>query len=289
MSMKAGPGARPPSARAWAASSYIANATALLHRAGIENPAREARWLAAHARGASFNAARFTALVVRRAAHEPLAYLLGTAPFWTLMLKVSPATLIPRMDSETLIHAALAARPDRAAPLRVLDLGTGTGCLLLALLSEYPNAWGIGVDRAPAACRLASANAALTGLANRCALLCADWAAPLAASPLGGRFDLVLSNPPYIPTADIPSLMPEVALHEPATALDGGADGLNCYRRLLAELDPLLAPGGHAIFELGAGQAGSVTGLAVRAGWHCAVRQDSAGHARAMTLQRRAG
>jgi release factor glutamine methyltransferase len=262
----------------------LAEAAARLREAGIDNPAREARWLAEHAP----DPAAFAALVARRAAHEPLAYLLGTAPFWTLTLNVSPATLIPRLDSETLILAVLAAFPDRAAPLRVLDLGTGTGCLLLAVLHEFPRAWGIGADRVERACRLAQANAALNGLAARCAMLCADWAAPLACQ-FDLQFDLVLSNPPYIPSAEIPALMPEVARHEPATALDGGADGLDAYRRLIRALDPLLAPGGRAMFELGAGQGAEVSALAAQAGWACTLRQDTAGHQRALILDRPAG
>ncbi len=266
------------------ASPTIAAATAQLRAAGIETPAREARWLAAHAREANLTPSQFATLVTRRAAHEPLAYLLGTAPFRTLTLRVSPATLIPRMDSETLVEAALAAFPHRAAPLRVLDLGTGTGCLLLAVLSEYPTAWGLGTDRVPQACALAHANAVLNNLAHRAAILCADWAAPIA-----GRFDLVLANPPYIPTAEIATLMPEVAVHEPLTALDGGADGLHAYRTLIAALGPLLAPAGIAIFELGAGQGPHVSALATQAGWHCELRQDSAGHQRALILRRAAG
>ena len=238
-----------------------------LAAAGLTQPRREARLLLAHAAGldpaallrelhAALPAPGFDALVERRAAREPLAYIIGRQPFWTLDLLVSPATLIPRADSETLIQAALAAFPGRDAR-RMLDLGTGTGCLLLAALSEFPAAFGVGVDRSPAAAALARRNAERTGLANRAAMLCGDWAAPLRA-----RFDLVLSNPPYIERAAIPALMPEVARHEPALALDGGADGLDAYRVILTALQGLLMPGGVAIFEVGAGQAGAVAALA---------------------------
>jgi release factor glutamine methyltransferase len=265
-------------------TTTLAGAAAALAAAGIDSPAREARWLAAHSgllSGAEIGQTAFARLLARRVAHEPLAYILGDAPFWSLSLAVSPATLIPRADSETLIQAALAARPDRASVRRVLDLGTGTGCLLLAALSEYPAAWGIGIDRAPDACRLAHTNAARLHLADRCAMVCADWAAPIS-----GAFDLILCNPPYIPTAEIESLMPEVARHEPATALDGGIDGLDAYRTLIARLDPLLTQAGLAIFELGAGQADDVESLARRAGWASSRRHDTAGHARALLLQR---
>ncbi len=163
---------------------------------------------------------------------------------------------------------------------RILDLGTGTGCLLLAALTEFPAAFGVGVDRVPDAAALAGRNARATGLAGRCAMVCADWAAPLA-----GRFDLVLSNPPYIESETIAGLMPEVALHEPRSALDGGADGLDAYRALLAALPDLLAPGGVAVLELGVGQADRVAALACAAGFRApALRHDLGGIARAAVL-----
>jgi release factor glutamine methyltransferase len=181
----------------------------------------------------------FEALIARRAAREPLALIVGHREFWSLDFAASPDTLVPRADSETLIEAALAEFPARDAALRMLDLGTGTGCLLLAGLHEFPAAFGVGVDRLPAVAALARRNAASLGLAGRAAFVCADWAAPLA-----GRFDLVLCNPPYIPAAEVATLMPEVALHEPASALDGGSDGLDSYRAVIPRLPGLLAPGG---------------------------------------------
>ena len=250
-----------------------------MREAGIEAPRREARWLLEHAAG---DIALFRALVARRAAREPMAFLTGRQGFWTLDLEVSPATLIPRPDSETLITVALAARPERDTVRRILDLGTGTGCLLLAALTEYPAAFGVGVDRAPEAAGLAARNAQANHLAGRCAMLCADWAAPLV-----GRFDLVLSNPPYIESDAIAGLMPEVARHEPRAALDGGADGLDAYRALLAALPGLLAPGGVAVLELGAGQAAAVVALARLAGFRQPVLHDDlAGLARAVVLFR---
>ncbi len=257
--------------------SALGEATATLRAAGIDSPRREARWLYEHAAG---DPDAFRTLVARRAAREPLAFLIGRQDFWTLDLEVCRATLIPRADSETLIAAAIAARSDRGAVRRILDLGTGSGCLLLAALSEFPAAFGVGVDRVPEAAALAARNASATGLATRCAILCADWAAPLA-----GRFDLVLCNPPYIELETIAGLMPEVARYEPRSALDGGADGLDAYRRLLASLPDLLAPDGVAVLELGAGQAGPVADLACAAGFPpLALRHDLAGIARAAVL-----
>ena len=273
------------------ARALIGQARAALAAAGVENTGLEARMLVAHALGREpaslllgpetvHEAPALPALLARRAAREPLALILGRREFWSLDLAVSPATLIPRPETETLIEAALAARPDRGAVRRILDLGTGTGCLLLAALTEFPAAWGLGVDLAPAAAALAAANAARLGLAPRAAFLCADWAAPIA-----GRFDLVLANPPYIESAAIAGLMPEVARHEPRRALDGGADGLDAYRHIVASLPRLLAPGGVAVLELGQGQADAVAGLAQRAGLATlALRADLAGIARALVL-----
>ena len=255
------------------------DATSRLRAAGIANPGLEARLLATHAGG---DPQRLEALLARRLAHEPMAFILGRQGFWTLDLEVSPATLIPRADSETLIEAAIAALPDRGAVRRMLDLGTGTGCLLLAALVEFPAAHGVGVDMSPDATALAARNAAAAGLAGRTAFLCADWAAPLA-----GRFDLVLCNPPYIATSELPGLMPEVAGHEPRSALDGGRDGLDAYRALLPALPALLADAGVAVLELGQGQHGAVEQLVRQAGLCvAALRHDLGGIARALVLRR---
>ncbi len=274
--------------------AFLCRAGQHLRAAAIESPRLEARLLLAHAMECRMEdllrdprapvspdaAQRFADLLRRRLEHVPVAHLLGYQEFWSLPFAVSPATLIPRPDSETLIEAALDLFPDRGAVRRVLDLGTGTGCLLLAALTEFPEAIGIGVDRVPAAAALARENATRLGLADRAHFLVADWAAPLA-----GRFDLVLSNPPYIESAAIPGLMPEVARHEPASALDGGQDGLAAYRALIAALPRLLAPGGRAVLELGHGQRQAVEaiaragGLAVRG-----CRADLGGIERALLL-----
>ena len=254
---------------------FLCQAGQRLRSAAIEAPRLEARRLLAHVLGTTEEALlrdpraavpadkaqHFVALLARRVAHEPFAYLTGRVGFWTLELEVSPATLIPRADSETLVEAALAACPEKGAALQVLDLGTGTGALLLAVLSEFPAANGLGVDLKPAAAALAARNAARLGLAARARFLAGDWAAALA-----GQFDLILCNPPYIESAAIPALMPEVARHEPASALDGGADGLVAYRRTIADLPRLLAPRGLAVLELGAGQQAAVEALGRAAG-----------------------
>jgi release factor glutamine methyltransferase len=272
----------------------LAMAAARLDSAGVEAPRREARLLAAHLLGADpgqfldpwlpVDPNAWSALVVRRAAREPLAFITGKRGFWTLDLAVSPATLIPRPDSETLISAALHLFPSAGPVRRILDLGTGTGALLLAALSAFPAAFGVGVDRAPAAALLAARNAVANGLAGRAAFLAGDWGAALAPS-----FDLILCNPPYIPRGEIAALMPEVARFEPSGALDGGEDGLEAYRLLLAPLPGMLGPGGAAVFELGEGQREPVTALAEAAGLHalgCDV--DLGGIQRALKLCRKA-
>ena len=275
-------------------TTALRGGAAHLRDAGIDNPRLDARLLLAHALGVTTEAllrdphtkidpTPYIALITRRAAREPLALITGHREFWSLDLAVSPATLIPRPDSETLIEAARAAFPDPTQVRRILDLGTGTGCLLLAALTEFPAAFGIGTDRSPAATALARDNAAMLGMAARAAFLCADWATAFTQT-VPGRFDLILSNPPYIPTGDLPTLMPEVAHHEPSSALDGGPDGLDAYRRILPELLNLLAPGGIAVLELGQGQADPVTALAQAAGFTAATSADLAGIPRALRL-----
>ena len=252
----------------------MAAAADRLKAAGIEQPRREGRLLLAHALGLDPAAVIghpeypvpdhdfFLALVERRARGEPMAHLLGRREFWSLDFRVTPDTLDPRPDSETLVEAALAALADRrGAVLGVLDLGTGTGCLLLAVLSELPCAEGTGVDLSQAAAAVARDNARRLGLDGRCRFLVGDWAASL-----NGRFDLILSNPPYIPKDEIAALQREVAQFEPHLALDGGSDGLESYRCLAAELPRLLQPGGVAILEVGAGQWGPVSDMMREAG-----------------------
>lgn len=264
----------------------LAAITERLKAAGIEGPRREARLILAAAIGTNaaglmardeVDEALYEPLVVRRAAREPLAYITGRKEFWGLEFFVSPATLIPRPDTETLVEAVLESG---AQPRMVLDLGTGTGCLLLAVLHEFPNAFGVGADISPEAAALARRNAQNLNLAPRAAFLAASWAEPIAQ-----KFDLVLSNPPYIEHGDIAALMPEVAAYEPATALDGGADGLAAYRAIIAALPGILNPDGLAVLELGAGQAISVGTLAKNAGFSCHTKCDLAGIERAALLK----
>jgi len=267
----------------------LRHGAALLEAAGVDNPRLDARLLLGQATGLPREALLreplrcidpepYRVLLARRAAREPLALILGRQEFWSLDFEVSPATLIPRADSETLIEAALAAVPDRSRVRTILDLGTGTGCLLLASLTEFPLAWGLGVDQSAEAAALAARNAGALGLASRAAFLCGSWSDAVSAG-----FDLVLSNPPYIPSGEIAGLMPEVARHEPGRALDGGLDGLDAYRCILAALPGLLAPSGVAILELGAGQAEAVAALSGRPVAFCA---DLGGVRRAMVIGR---
>ena len=192
---------------------------------------------------------RFFALVERRAGREPVSRILGEREFWGLGFSLVPDTLDPRPDSEAVVEAALAWSVVRSEPFRVLDLGTGTGCLLLSVLSELPEATGVGTDIAEAAVAAAARNAARLGLSRRASFRRSDWDADV-----DGQFELILSNPPYIPSSEIGGLEPEVSLWEPRAALDGGADGLDAYRRLAPAIARRLAPGGAAFLEVGEGQ-----------------------------------
>jgi release factor glutamine methyltransferase len=257
------------------AGDLIASLTSRFAAAGIDDARFDARLLVAEVLGLAPGrlsafpeteipaalAERVEALARRRAAREPMSHVLGRRGFWTLDLAVSADTLAPRPDTETLVEAVLEQVADRAAPLRLLDLGTGTGCILLALLSELPGATGLGIDRSDGALAVARANADGTGLAGRAEFRRGDW-----ADGLSGPFDIVVSNPPYIPDGDIDALEPEVARFEPRTALAGGADGLDCYRLLAPQVAALLAPGGLAGFEVGQGQDGAVAALLGAAG-----------------------
>ena len=217
----------------------------------------------------------FAALVERRAGGEPLAYITGSRDFWTITLAVSPAVLIPRPDSETLIEAAVDHFAGAAGPLRILDLGVGSGALLLAALDQWPAATGIGVDASDAALAVARANAAALGMADRADMRRGDWAEGIAE-----RFDLILANPPYI-VADA-ALARDVVDHEPHGALFAGADGLDDYRRIAPALPRLLTPGGMAAIEIGYDQSESVGALLAEQGLSVAMRRDLGGHVRCL-------
>lgn len=256
----------------------IAATARQLAAAGIANQRHEARLLHALAVGDN---ARLADYVRRRVAHEPYSRIRGTREFWSLDFALSPDTLDPRPDSETLIEAALAALPDRTAPLRVVDLGVGTGALLLALLSEYPNATGLGVDVLPGAVATAARNAASLGVADRAQFVAGDW----AEANLGAA-DVILANPPYIPSGEIVALPPEVVRFDPRRALDGGDDGLMAYRALAPVVQRTLKPDGWAFFELGAGQAADVARIVAAANLRAAgMHHDLAGHERCLVIR----
>lgn len=223
------------------------------------------------------------ALLARRRAGEPVARIRGRKEFWSLDFTLSPETLVPRPDTEAVVEEALARCPDRSAPLRILDLGTGSGAILAALLVERPCATGVGVDRSEGAVRAARDNLARAGLAARSFVVAGDW-----GEALRGGFDLVVSNPPYIAAGDMAGLPREVRLYDPVQALVAGADGLSAYRAIATSLPRLLVPGGVAVLELGAGQEPQVAALVTSAGMHILgpARRDLGGIARALPVTR---
>ncbi|MEO6717927.1 MAG: peptide chain release factor N(5)-glutamine methyltransferase [Novosphingobium sp.] len=227
--------------------------------------------------------AQFAALLARRLTHEPVAYILGSQPFFGLDLLVTPDVLIPRGDSEVLVEAALKARPDAA---NVLDCGTGSGALLLAVLSQLPEARGVGVDRSLAALEVAAANAARLGLSTRAHMLRADWDEAGWSRDLGGPFDLILANPPYV--EDCADVEASVRRHEPAGALFAGPDGLNAYRVLIPQIPALLAPAGVALVEIGVALAAPVSVIARDAGLTPRLHRDMAQRPRVLELVHRA-
>lgn len=268
-------------------------------KAGIDNAALDARLIVGHALSLDHTALTsqatraltaserdsITAFASRRLGGEPVARILGIKEFWGLPFALSPATLVPRPDTETVVEAALAAIAEtrKRDPLRIADLGTGTGAILLALLHEWPNATGLGTDIDPQAIETARANAQALGLASRAQFRLSDF-----SDDLNETFDLVVSNPPYIPTRDIAELEREVREHDPLRALDGGADGLAAYRAIARRSPHLLRANGVLIVETGIGQAADVAAiLTAGGGLECAaIRPDLSGVARAVTVRR---
>jgi len=216
-----------------------------LTEAGVDSARLDARLLWDHAQR---NPAIFEALLARRLAREPLAYITGHKEFWSLEFEVGPGVLVPRPETETIIEQVLELYPDAAAPLRVLDLGTGTGCLLVALLKEFPNSRGLGIDCSEQALRIAGNNIQHHGLAGRAEIRSGNW-----GETLDGAWDVIVSNPPYIKSADLAGLPPEVIRYEPAGALDGGPDGLLAIRELADVIGRFSR--GYGFIEIGAGQA----------------------------------
>ena len=241
--------------------------------AGLESPELDARILIGHALGldhaglataekqalSAATASTIDTLAARRLAREPVARIVGEKEFWGLSFIVTPAVLVPRPETETVVEVALSL-VNRAAPLRIIDLGTGSGAILLALLSELPHARGTGIDIAADALDVARANARRLGLADRADFALSDFAA------VEGSFDLVVSNPPYIATPEIAGLAPEVRSFDPSHALDGGPDGLAAFRSIAAIARHLLVPAGHLVVEIGAGQESAVRELFVQSG-----------------------
>ena len=274
----------------------LSDAAARLAAAGIESARLDARLLLAAATGRTAEqiVARpdaslsqqdedaFSTLIARRMRREPVAQLLSHREFWSLDFVTTRDTLTPRPDTETIVEAALKLFPDRGAALRILDLGTGTGCLLAALLSEYPKASGVGTDSSPAAAAVAARNIAALGLAARAVVAVAHW-----DDSVEGQFGLIVSNPPYIATVELARLDPEVSTFEPRAALDGGADGLDAYRDLAPRLARRLAPVGFAILEIGVGQADDVSAICIAAGLQVHGRAcDLAGRERCVVVKR---
>lgn len=275
-------------------AAALRQAVARLQAAGVEDPAGDARRLMAHALGldtgrvtlvaadplAPEAEVRFAAALAARAARQPVAQITGRRLFWGRVFHVTPDVLDPRPETETLIAAAL-----EEPFLRVLDLGTGSGCILLSLLAERSGATGLGIDRSAAALAVARRNAADLGLEDRAALAPGDW-----TDGLSERFDLVVSNPPYIAAAEIAGLAPEVRDWEPLEALSPGEDGLAAYCRIVSEVGALLAPGGRLILEIGPTQAEAVGSLLRRAGFSpLGLRHDLDGRPRAILVRSASG
>lgn len=262
-----------------------------LKEAGLPTPALDARILVQAATGASdlemirepgtlmtsAEEERLASWERRRLAREPVSRILGSREFWGLPFTVTAETLDPRADSETLVETALDLLKDIERP-RLLDLGTGTGCLLLSLLHERQDASGVGVDLSEGALAVAASNASALGLSARAEFIESEW-----TENVEGRFDLAVSNPPYIVHGEIAGLTEEVRLHDPMLALDGGEDGLDAYRALARLLPDHLTQGGHAVVELGAGQADAVTAIFEAAGFGLSrIVPDLAGIPRAL-------
>lgn len=267
-----------------------------LQRAHIETASLDARLLLQHVLNVSreqllvsdrlglspMQEAHFRDLIDKRAHRQPVAQLLGKREFYGRDFKVTKATLDPRPDSETLIETVLARILDKDAPLKLLDLGTGTGCLLITLLKELPMARGLAVDISDEALQVARENAAALGVGERIEFMQSCWAEKVA-----GKFDIILSNPPYIPAAAIALLAPEVSRYEPKLALDGGADGLDCYRAIMAQLPGLLTQTGWAVLEIGIGQRRDMEELAQLNGLQVvAVKQDLSSIPRCVVIEK---
>lgn len=263
------------------AADAVAELTRDFTSAGFESARLDARILVGHvlrlepsllfARGDTIvppaDVEKLRAFARRHLAHEPVSRIIGEREFYGLSFKITPDTLDPRPDTETVVDAVLELRGTIAAP-RILDLGTGTGCIPLAILRHWPDATATGIDIAPGAVSVAMENARALGLEGRARFSVENWEAGL-----GGQFDVVVSNPPYVTDADYAALAPEVRLYDPRAALIAGGDGLAAYRALLAPVAKILAPKGQVFLEIGVGQGDAVTGLAAAAGLRLLARR----------------
>lgn len=280
--------------RGFSAKDALRDAVKALQHAHIETASLDARLLLEHVLGITHERllsddrltlshrqqVAYMDLLEKRTCRQPVSQLTGRREFWGLAFKVTEATLDPRPDSETLIEAVLAARRDKEAKLAMLDLGTGTGCLLLALLNEYKNARGIGVDIREDTLGVARDNAKELGLDVRASFMHSHW-----GRQVQGTFDIIISNPPYIPTGAIATLPPEVSRYEPKAALDGGGDGLACYRAIAAQLPQLLAKDALAVLEVGMGQHEKVGAIVAANGLRVAgTKEDLAGIPRCVMI-----
>jgi len=280
-------------------SELLAQVRAALSAAGVDEAGAEARWLVEAVLGlsttelhtrpagpvAEAERLRAEAWTQRRAGGETLGRILGERSFAGLRMQLGPQTLEPRPDTEAVVEAALACLGDAGRACTLLDLGTGTGAILIALLKALPASRGAAVDLSEGAARVAAGNAALNGVADRMSVIVGDW-----SSSLSGPFDLVVSNPPYIESAAVDTLDREVRDHDPRLALDGGPDGLGAYRAILADAGRVLRPGGHVVLELGIGQADAVTAIAAGHGLRRkALHRDGGGVERALVLTATAG
>jgi release factor glutamine methyltransferase len=269
----------------------LSRASVRLRSAGIETARLDARILLGHVLGReassllpgdstpvqSSDVAVFDSLTLRREASEPVSRIIGEREFYGRPFVIGPAVLDPRSDSESVVELALELSGDFQ---HVLDLGTGSGCLLLTLLAERPSAIGTGVDQSAEALEIAVENAGKLGLAGRCNFVTSDW-----LTGIEGGFDLIISNPPYIPARDILALMPDVRLHDPHLALDGGADGLSAYRIILEGARKHLNVGGFLVLEIGEGQAAPIAEIARDAGFVSAgTKSDLGGHVRGLAF-----
>lgn len=267
-----------------------------LSEAGFETAALDARLLLLTALGISATdfvtqpdillspdqAETLVSFTRRRLNHEPVARIVGVREFWGLPFRLSPETLVPRPDTETIVETALSLIQDRQAPLRIVDFGTGSGCILTALLHELPQATGLGIDLSFGALGTARHNAHANGVGTRCHFALSHW-----ADAISGSFDLIVSNPPYIASGVIPTLDQEVREHDPRLALDGGPDGLEPYRILMRETGRLLAPQGLLVVEIGYDQAEDLTSLAGTHGLEVLrIAHDLSGNPRCIAMKR---